>query len=280
MVDAQVVEDATLNARPVPGTPTPGFVAFLDGTQESRVLAWDLAAPIVVGRVAAAIRARTTRHLATWRAPIVEWRLYAPFAYTSPHPWVDYITAAATVDTSLPEPNGEPPPPHPAALLERARQAVSRDRDALELRLAETWCAAEDRPLFIDGGIGGSDKVARAPCAIGVIKSHRTLWVDRDALAIVLALRSGERSSVIRIQPRGRASVYSWYLRLRSATGHDSLWGLVRVEIAETQHITTRADQVSRWILAETVPLALPDARWDKMVYGVRNTEEFLRAIT
>jgi hypothetical protein len=35
---------------------------------------------------------------------------------------------------------------------------------------------------------------------------------------------------------------------------------------------------VSRWILAERAPLALPDARWDRMVYGIRDCEEFLRA--
>ena len=39
------------------------------------------------------------------------------------------------------------------------------------------------------------------------------------------------------------------------------------------------ADERSRWLLAEVSPLALPDARWDKMVYGVRDCEEFLRAI-
>ena len=43
--------------------------------------------------------------------------------------------------------------------------------------------------------------------------------------------------------------------------------------------IAARADEVSRWILAEVSPLALPDSRWDKMVYGVRDCEEFLRAI-
>jgi hypothetical protein len=40
-----------------------------------------------------------------------------------------------------------------------------------------------------------------------------------------------------------------------------------------------RADEVSRWILAEVAPVALPDGRWDKMVYGVRDCEEFLRAV-
>jgi hypothetical protein len=27
-------------------------------------------------------------------------------------------------------------------------------------------------------------------------------------------------------------------------------------------------------------PLSLPDGRWDKMAYGVRDAEEFLRAIS
>ena len=62
------------------------------------------------------------------------------------------------------------------------------------------------------------------------------------------------------------------------------MWGLVRVEIAhpdaaELHAIGDRADEVSRWILAESSPVALPDARWDKMVYGIRDCEEFLRAV-
>jgi hypothetical protein len=74
--------------------------------------------------------------------------------------------------------------------------------------------------------------------------------------------------------------VYSWYLRLRDFTGHDAMWGLVRVEVAETDRITERADEVSRWVLAEMAPNAMPDTRWDKMAYGVRNCETFLRAIS
>jgi hypothetical protein len=77
--------------------------------------------------------------------------------------------------------------------------------------------------------------------------------------------------------------VASWYLRLRDTPGHDPLWGLVRVEIAQPSAgdgaVGERADEVSRWVFAEAAPPALPDARWDKMVYGVRDCEEFLRAI-
>jgi hypothetical protein len=100
----------------------------------------------------------------------------------------------------------------------------------------------------------------------------------------VFALDEGERSSVFLVAPEKRASVASWYLRLRDPRGHDPMWGLVRVEVAapatgQEDDITRRADEVSRWILAEVSPVALPDGRWDKMVYGVRDCEEFLRAV-
>jgi hypothetical protein len=62
------------------------------------------------------------------------------------------------------------------------------------------------------------------------------------------------------------------------------MWGLVRVEVAlpgviDPPAITRRADTVSSWILAESSPLSLPDARWDTMTYGIRDCEEFLHAI-
>jgi hypothetical protein len=108
--------------------------------------------------------------------------------------------------------------------------------------------------------------------------------VEGDALARVLAMRAGERSSVLRIASPKRLPVASWYLRLRDPQGHDPMWGLVRVEVADipvadSATFARRADEVSCWILAEVSPLALPDARWDKLVYGVRDCEEFLRAV-
>ena len=170
--------------------------------------------------------------------------------------------------------------PHPTLLLERATLAVSRDRELLEIELAERWCARRGEPIMIDGGIGSSERVAQSPHALGVVKSHRTLYADGPALDTVLALRRGERSSVIRIAPRGRSEVLSWYLRLRDNSGRDALWGLVRVEMcaAGSAPVTQRADERSRWLLAETTPLAAPDPRWDRMAYGIRSAEEFLRA--
>jgi hypothetical protein len=294
LAPAAPLEGHAIRARPVEGDPVVGFGAFLDGTQQSRVLRYEQGLPIVHGTVAAVVRVRANRRLTTWaRAPRIERRLYAPCGFL-PRAVCDALgdVGVSVVDTSRPDDDGELPAPHPLVLLDRAVQLVRADRESAERTLAEAWCAAERAPLFVDGGLSGSDIVASSACTVGVVKSHRTLYADGDGLRAVLTLRRGHRSTVFRIaSPRRaiggprRAAVASWYLRLRDPAGHDPMWGLVRIEAADRgaaerpDELTARADLISRWVLAEVAPLALPDGRWDKMVYGIRDCEEFLRAV-
>ena len=288
---ATIVEGTALRAVRVPDftrQTVSEFGAFLDGAQKVQVVGHFFGMPIVLGTVSAAVRTRVNRRMTTWghQPPRVERKIYLPLRYLAPlaelHDVSPEIEQAnwQIVDTTTADKTGDIPSQHPAVLLERAIRAVDREREQLEDRLAEAWCARAESPLFIDGGISRSATVASASCAVGVIKSHRTLYVEGDALRVVLGLREGERSSVFRVAPRSRSSVLSWYLRLRATEGRDALWGLVRVEVAECDKVRDRADEISRWVLAETNPLSLPDGRWDKMAYGVRDCEEFLRAIS
>lgn len=274
------LEGAAFAARPVRGRPEPGFAAFLDGVQQSRIVTFIDGAPIVHGTAAAAVRERRDRRMRTWHHR-VEGRVYAPREYLPAGVW-ERLAPLSPVDSSARDDDGDTPSRHPLATLERAVHLVQRHREELEQRLAERWCDHESRPLFVDGGISGSERVARARCVVGVVKSHRTLYSVDEALSVVLRLGPGERTTVFLIEPKKRAPVASWYLRLRDATGRDPTFGLVRVEVARepTEDLTARADQVSRWLLAEAAPLALPDARWDRMAYGIRDSEEFLKAIT
>ena len=282
LISAAIVEGHDLRARRVFGDPVVGFAAFLDGKQDSVVeLYRPGGVPIVRGRVGAVIRDRRNQRLFTWRH-LVEEALYAPRARMRDADWRRLAgSGIALRDTTDGESEAAE---HPLALRELAIHRVQEQRERLEQRLAEAWCGRESRPLLIDGGISGADQVAHAGCAVGVIKSHRTLYARGDALDAVLALDRAERSSVFLVTSPKRASVASWYLRMRDPRGHDPMWGLVRVEIAAPaagaeRDIGARADEVSRWILAEAAPVALPDGRWDKMVYGVRDCEEFLRAV-
>lgn len=286
LISATIIEGRELRARRVFDPPAVGFAAFLDGTQQSRVVRYLAGGvPIVHGTVAAVIRDRRSQRLFTWRH-LIEHRLYVSRAHLSATTWnrlaetgVDVCDTAEAAEPDSVDAASE----HPYALREAAIHRVQKDREKAEQSLALEWCSREQRPLLIDGGISGSESVARAGCAIGVIKSHRTLYARGDALAAVLALGHAERSSVFLVTSTKRASVASWYLRIRDPRGHDPMWGLVRVEVAAptagTDDVGGRADEVSRWILAEASPVALPDGRWDKMVYGVRDCEEFLRAV-
>lgn len=286
-----VVEGHALRALRVTGDPTVGFAAFVDGIQTTRVVAYHGGLPIVHGTVAAAVRVRHNRRLTTWaRGVRVERRLYAPCALL-PAAVCEALrvtadeTGAAVVDTAQPGRDGERPSTHPLALLERALSFVKHDREIVEKTVAEQWCRTEGTPLFIDGNIQESEFVANAPCVAGVIKSHRTLYADGDGVRVVLGLKRGQRTSVFRVATSRRPAVASWYLRLRDPAGHDPMWGLVRVEAAlsdaseSPEALTARADELSRWILAEVAPIALPDGRWDKMVYPIRDCEAFLRSI-
>ena len=272
-----------MRARRVFGDAVATFTAFLDGTQASRVVAYVDGVPIVHGTVAAVIRVRCNRRLTTWQRPIIERRLYACLRALSPdHRRALQALDIAVVDTT---PASEDPAAHPFILRDDAVHRIQDDREEAERELAERWCNHEREPLFIDGGISGSEKVAVSDCTVGVVKSHRTLYAEGDGLQTILTLRRGERSSVFRVTSPKRIPVASWYLRLRDPVGHDPMWGLVRVEMAYPARVAIdaigdRADQISLWILAEASPLALPDARWDKMVYGIRDCEEFLHAVT
>ncbi len=290
LVDSHVVEGHAMRAIRVTGVPAVGFAAFLDGTQRSEVLCYIDGLPVVHGTVAAVVRSRRNRRMSTWAAgPIVRRSVYAPRAFLPARLYaaLEELAGSAlavqdTTDGWAPDGGG-----HPATLLERAMSLVQRDRERAEQELAERWCAKEGAgTLFIDGGISGTDKIAGASCVVGVVKSHRTLHVPPDGVAALTRLGRAERTSAFVVASTRRAPVLSWYLRLRDATGRDPFFGLVRVEAAYgpdlrvgVERVAERADAVSRWVLAEATPLSLPDSRWDKMVYGVRDCEEFLRAV-
>jgi hypothetical protein len=277
---AQCIEGQRLRAHRITGEPEVRFAGFLDGIQRARIACHRNGVPIVDGTVAAVVRVRVNRRFVTWghRTPIVSRRLYMPLTLLGCEGHGE-VGGFEIVDTSYDERTKELVSRHPAALRAVAFERVGRDRDEAERKLAELWCADGAEPLFIDGGISGSGRVASASCAVGVIKSHQTLFADGDALDVVMSLKRGERSSVFTLSAKRRSPVISWYLRLRDPRGRDAMFGLVRVEVSPTDDVADRANDVSRWVLGEAAPLSLPDSRWDRMAYGIRDCEQFLRAI-
>lgn len=285
LLEPELIEDAPFRAIRFAAAGTTqvesGFTGFLDGTQEVRVVNQVHGIPVVWATVAAAVRARTDRKLVSWKEhePVVSRRFYIPFRYVESLPEALRANPLVT-DTARESVSGKIPSRHPAALMEAAIQKIQQDRERIELDLAEVWSARENGSLYMDGSITGSAIASKSRLVVGVVKSHRRLYAEGDAFRVLVDLEVGERSSIFRVAPGSRNAVASWYVRVRNARGRDALFGLVRVEAAHTDDISRRADEISRWVIAEGAPLALPDGRWDKMAYGIRHTEEFLRAIS
>lgn len=277
---ATPVEGAAMQARRVPGEPSVGVAAFLDGIQRSQVRAHLNGVPAVHGAVAAAVRERKARRLSVWSAPIRSHALYLPRPLVDAAAYEALASRCLVVDTLAGHDPAQPLPRHPGDLAARALTAVQRERERAESALATQWVRERREPLLVDGGIAGSEEVARSAQVVGVVKSHRTLYVAGDAMDAVLGLREGERSTAVALASPRRTPVATWYLRLRDAGARGPFFGLVRMEVAlEADGITARADEVSRWLLAERAPVALPDARWDVMVYGIRECEQYLTSI-
>lgn len=281
LVDAEPLEPGTFAARSVGDDDGERVAAFLDGRQESRVAAHAGLTPIVWGQVGAVIRRRVDRRLTTWPGGLRRHAgLWAPRTALPDAVWARLAEAAPVVDLSADASTGAV---HPFAWTDQAYHAVQEAREELERTLADAWVAAPEGMLYVDGAIPKADRVARAATVLGVVKSHRSLYVAPEALGVLATLRPGERSSAFRVTSARRTAVASWYARLHDPRGRAPLFGLVRLEAAlldgEAQEaFTVRADRLTRLVLAERAPLALPDARWAVMAYGIRDCEEVLRA--
>lgn len=281
---AELVDPAK-GVGPVPvGTPEPGRIAcFLDGIERTHVPLYVSMVPVVYGYVAAAIRTRgEDRRMRTLGSPSTSEALYYPRRLVDCPAFES--AGIRVVDT---ESNEKQIEEHPAILREAARVAISKARGRLETDLSRGWLEEFDGGdvwLLVDGSLGGTlggdYRKYRAPNIVGLVKSHQTQYFPMEEQRKILALRMGERSGLFRPMDRQqRAPVHSWYLRLRPNDGQDIYFGLVRLEVSADCGTEETADGISRWLLAERCPLSLPDSRWDRMPYPIRDCEQYLKSI-
>jgi len=274
--EAEIVEgDGSFTTRPVGSPLESRFEFFLDGIEHTRICGYLGVVPIVHGYVAAAIRQRSQREFTTW-AVVEEEILAFPHALLPPERFIELgLPQAALIDSGAGAADL-----HPIRLAEMGRSAVKLHRSVIERRLARRW--ATESPgtgwLLVDGPLAIDPGLLRSGRAAGLVKSHRTQFLPPAAMEAVLRMGAGYRSAIFEPLRPEVGEVYSWYLRLRPAGGHDIYWALARIEGRAGPGTIAVADELSRWLLAETAPLALPDPRWHVLLYPIRDCEQFLRA--
>lgn len=256
-----------------PGQP-PEPVAFLDGIQRYAVEGRIGLSPIVRGYVAAAVLERAAGTLRPVAADAEEFLVVPESRLTERQrtalaqpglPLVDCLEADRA---------------HPILDVQLAAKIVERRRADLEMRLAERYVERQpDGWLVVDGSITDLVRVLDGgPRVVGLVKSHETQFLEGADLEAALTLPEGHRTSVFARGGGPRATVFTWYLRLWPWEEQDLLHGLVRIERPARPESVRDATTVSRWLLAERTPLAVRDARWDRLLYPVQQVETYLRA--
>jgi hypothetical protein len=244
-------------------------VAFLDGVQRLTLLAYAGSAPVFLGMVAAAVRERQGGRLRT----AVEARRWLaigrPSALTAAAGALDQLEA-------LPLPHDHPA--HPVRDLTQASRALDGARGALELDVGAAYRRRSDTWMVVDGALSESPEWAADPRTVGVSKSHATLPFDGPELERYLRLPAGHRTSVFAPESRSVAPVLAWAVRLWPWEDRDLFHGLIRVEVAPENGGSASADLLTRRLLAERAPVSTPDARWDRLLYGIHSVEQYLRA--
>lgn len=267
---ARLIEHSSLQTLNVgPAEPCPEPLAFLDGIQHYQVVAYDGTAPLLAGVAAAAVRERAERRLTTVverRRRILVGRAGALERFA--RRYADFEPVALDEEDEQ----------HPVREIDRAVARIDQARSALEQQVGRLYRERSQAWLVVDGSLAESPSFAEDPRMLGVSKSHATLPFRGEELERYLALPPGHRSSIFEPASRRFAPVYAWGLRLWPWEGRDLLFGLVRVEAAQRPETLEQADRWSRWILAERAPVSAPDARWDRLLYGIHNVEDYLRA--
>jgi len=275
--EVEIVEgDGDFSIRDVGPPAASSFRYFLDGIEQTRVCGYVGTVPLVHGYVAAVVRERRDRAFITW--DLIEREILAfPHQLVDPTRFIDIgLPHDALIDSE-----SQPADAHPIRLAESGRSAVKIQRAICERTLARRWAerdGAGNGWMLVDGGLAIEPALLRSGRAVGLVKSHRTQFLSQDHMTATLAMEQGQRSCLFKPVRPEVGEVYSWYLRLRPYRGHDIYWALARIEGRASEETVEAADEISRWLLAETAPVALPDTRWDVLLYPIRDCEQFLRA--
>lgn len=142
-------------------------------------------------------------------------------------------------------------------------------RQELEVELCREFCKSKNELLLKDGSI------ADVPFknVVGVIKSHRALYLERDYPGLQLRIWNMPkyyRSSAFSIKLPSGIRINSFYLRLHEPLEPEH--GLVRVEFT-----TQDRQAIAEWLIAESLIVSRGE-RWDTQLFCIEKCEDYIKA--
>ena len=288
---SKIIEGTELECKKVPiNSENSGFSYFLDGIERKRVLFNYNFMPVTYGYVAAVIMKRTDKKMHSINFENKQENLYLPYREFEDSP-ANYFNLDEFAEygftpknTGTKDKDTGTYPQFPAEFERRAHSNIQETRGKLERELALKWVRSgfNDGWLFIDGRLENkNNELLNSTNIVGIIKSHHVYYFDHIEQNKIYTLKKGERTSVF--QPvdssDSEENVFTWYLRLHEDNSGGKIdFGIIRVEIPANRALLGKVDEISSWILLETKPVALPESRWDRMIYPIKYCEDYLKS--
>jgi len=163
---------------------------------------------------------------------------------------------------------------HPDAPL----RALQEDMRIAEERLGRDLANAEDALVVADGPLT-FEEASRAP-VLGYIKRIFKLYLPRERLGLLAALRAGERTPLFALRSSRRFLRFSWFVRLTDPyPGASDLAGIARLEVSEVvgADAARRLADASTAILPRFVPGRWRDPRSPQNLLPIGALEATLR---
>jgi hypothetical protein len=163
---------------------------------------------------------------------------------------------------------------HPDAPL----RALQEDMRIEEERLGRDMANASDALVITDGPLT-FEETSRAP-VLGYIKRIFKLYLPREQIALLTALRAGERTPLFALRSSRRFSRFSWFVRLADPfPGASDLAGIARLEVSEVVGAAAaqRLADASTTILPHFVPSRWRDPRSPQNLLPIGALETTLR---
>ena len=163
---------------------------------------------------------------------------------------------------------------HPDAPL----RVLQEDMRTAEERLGRDLANREGALVIADGPLT-FEEASRAP-VLGYIKRIFKLYLPRERLALLAALRVGERTPIFALRSSRRFSRFSWFLRLADPVpGASDFAGLARLELSEVvgAEAAQRLADASTVILPRFVPSRWRDPRSPQNLLPIGALEAALR---
>jgi hypothetical protein len=239
--------------------------------------------PIHYGLEGAVILKRESRRFSVWGDAELKTSVLVPFEFVKDKSILEKF--GGRDDFDLVDTGGSRP-----EYTQLRISAVTKAHEravALRNRLYGAWHKAEganqNDVLVIHGHVVDLPNAELSKNCLSLDMHVYLPWQNSQILEQMLQIPAGRRGPVLKVSRTSGdpMSKYMWFVRLRTSSKADPEFGLLCCTIIarDDEDARARADEVSKLVIAERLPVSFPAEGWDKLIFPLKLCRDYLDSL-